>query len=172
MKHDQEGEMHSLTRRFATATVVTLAIVCVIGTAVIASAQLLSELGFDICRPPASAVTAQASFLAENEAAMKKMMSDMAVSPTGDVDAGFVAMMVPHHQGAIDMAVAVLRHGRNPQIRRLAQEIIVTQQQEIAAMRLAVGQPLPPSQPSPVQVPSVRQIEPKSAQPTDLAMEP
>jgi uncharacterized protein (DUF305 family) len=65
-------------------------------------------------------------------------------------------MMVPHHQGAIDMAVAVLRHGRNPQIRRLAQEIIVTQQQEIAAMRLAVGQPLPPSQPSPVQVPSVR----------------
>jgi hypothetical protein len=57
----------------------------------------------------------------------------------------------------------VLRHGRNPQIRRLAQEIIVTQQQEIAAMRLAVGQPLPPSQPSPVQVPS----ESKSAQPTD-----
>ena len=164
--------MHSLTRRFATATVVTVAIVCVIGTAVIASAQLLSELGSDICRAPASAVTAEASFLAENEAAMKKMMTDMAVNPTGDVDADFVAMMVPHHQGAIDMAVAVLRHGRNPQIRRLAQEIIVTQQQEIAAMRLAVGQPLSPSQPSPVQVPSVRQIESKSAQPTDRAMEP
>ena len=164
--------MNSLTRRFATPTVVTLAIVCVIGTAVIASAQLLSELGSDICTAPATAVTAQASFLAENEAAMKKMMSDMAVNPTGDVDADFVAMMAPHHQGAIDMAVAVLRHGRNPQIRRLAQEIIVTQQQEIAAMRLAVGQPLPPSQPSPVQVPSVRQIESKSAQPTDRAMEP
>ena len=89
---------------------------------------------------------------------MKKMMTDMAVNPTGDVDADFVAMMVPHHQGAIDMAVAVLRHGRNPQIRRLAQEIIVTQQQEIAAMRLAIAQPLPPSQPSPVQAPSVRQI--------------
>jgi hypothetical protein len=44
----------------------------------------------------------------------------------------------------------VLRHSRNPQIRRLAQEIIVTQQ-EIAAMRLAVGQPLPPSLPSPTQ---------------------
>jgi uncharacterized protein (DUF305 family) len=82
---------------------------------------------------------------------MKKMMSDMAVTPTGDVDADFVAMMVPHHQGAIDMAVAVLRHGRNPQIRRLAQEIIVTQQQEIAAMRLAVGQPLPPSLAAPTQ---------------------
>ena len=75
----------------------------------------------------------------------------MAVRPTGDVDVDFVAMMVPHHQGAIDMAVTVLRYGRNPQIRRLAQEIIVTQQQEIAAMRLAVGQPLPRSLAAPTQ---------------------
>src|SRR5262249_5206206 len=97
---------------------------------------------------------------------------DMAVNPTGDVDADFVAMMVPHHQGAIDMAVAVLRYGRNPQLRRLAQEIIVTQQQEIAAMGLAVGQALPAAQPSPVQVPSVRQIDSKSGQATDLATEP
>jgi hypothetical protein len=147
--------MNSLTRRFATPTVATLAIVCVIGTAVVASAQLLSELGPDICGAPASEVTAEASFLAENEVAMKKMMTDMAVNLTGDVDADFVAMMVPHHQGAIDMAIAVLRHGRNAQIRRLAQEIIVTQQQEIAAMRLAVGEPLPTSVPSPTQ-PSAR----------------
>jgi hypothetical protein len=61
-------------------------------------------------------------------------------------------MMVPHHQGAIDMAKAVLRYGKNEQLRRLAQEIIVTQQQEIAAMRLALGQPLPPSVPSPTAV--------------------
>jgi uncharacterized protein (DUF305 family) len=87
---------------------------------------------------------------------MKKMMGDMAAKPTGDVDADFVAMMVPHHQGAIDMALAVLRHGQNPQIRRLAQEIIVTQQQEIAAMRLAIGQPLPPSVPLPAEAPPVR----------------
>jgi hypothetical protein len=52
--------------------------------------------------------------------------------------------MTPHHQGAIDMAQAELRYGRNEQLRRLAQEIIVTQQQEIAVMRLAIGQP-PPS---------------------------
>jgi hypothetical protein len=90
-------------------------------------------------------------FLAENDAAMIKMMSGMAVKTTGDVDADFVAMMVPHHQGAIDMALAVLRYGRNPRIKRLAQEIIVTQQQEIAAMRLAVGEPLPPSIASPTQ---------------------
>jgi len=90
-------------------------------------------------------------FLAENDAAMAKMMAAMDIKPSGDVDADFVAMMVPHHQGAIDMAQAQLRYGRNEQLRRLAQEIIVTQQQEIVAMRLALGQALPPSVPSPVQ---------------------
>ncbi len=80
---------------------------------------------------------------------MDKMMAGMEVKPTGDVDADFVAMMVPHHQGAIDMAQAVLRYGKNEQIRRIAQEIVVEQQQEIAAMRLAIGQPLPPSAPAP-----------------------
>jgi hypothetical protein len=79
-------------------------------------------------------------------------------------------MMVPHHQGAINMALAVLRHGRNPQIRRLAQEIIVTQQQEIAVMRLAVGQSLPPSGPSSMEVPTVRRND--SNQSTARTMEP
>ena len=101
-------------------------------------------------------------FLAENDAAMAKMMAAMDIKPSGDVDADFVAMMVPHHQGAIDMAQAQLRYGRNEQLRRLAQEIVVTQQQEIAAMRLALGQALPPSVPSPVQ-PSP--IVPTAAQP-------
>jgi uncharacterized protein (DUF305 family) len=77
----------------------------------------------------------------------------MAVKPSGDVDRDFVHMMVPHHQGAIDMAVAVLRYGHNEKIRRLAQEIIVDQQQEIAAMRLAVGEKIPTSLPVPTQVP-------------------
>jgi hypothetical protein len=97
--------------------------------------------------PPA--VASEAEFLAANEAAMGRMMADMAVAPTGDIDRDFVAMMVPHHQGAIDMAQVILRYGKNDQLKRLAQEIIVTQQQEIAAMRLAVGDPLPPSIPSP-----------------------
>jgi Domain of unknown function (DUF305) len=93
----------------------------------------------------------------------------MAIPPTGDVDSDFVAMMVPHHQGAIDMAVSVLRHGRNPQIRRLAQEIIVTQQQEITAMRLAVGQPLPPSSSAPTRASPGR---PDVGAMTDRQMEP
>ena len=164
--------MSSLTRHLARLTAVTLSILFVVGTAFLASAQLLPKADPDICGTPVYGVGAEASFLVENDAAMRKMMSNMAVRPTGDVDADFVAMMVPHHQGAIDMALAVLRHGRNPQIRRLAQEIIVTQQQEIAVMRLAVGQPLPPSRPSPVEEPSVQRIELKSSQPTDRAMEP
>jgi hypothetical protein len=97
--------------------------------------------------------SSEAPFLSENDAAMAKMMADMEVAPTGDIDRDFVAMMVPHHQGAIDMAKAVLRYGKNEQVRRLAQEIIVTQQQEIAAMRLAVDEPLPPSAASPTQLP-------------------
>ena len=82
----------------------------------------------------------EAPFMADNKTAMAKMMAGMDVKPSGDVDADFVAMMVPHHQGAIDMAQAELRYGRNEQLRRLAQEIIVTQQEEIAAMRVAIGQ--------------------------------
>jgi hypothetical protein len=98
-----------------------------------------------------SAPPHEASFLSENAGAMTKMLVGMEIKPSGDIDRDFVAMMVPHHQAAIEMAVTVLRYSRNPQIGRLAQEIIVTQQQEIAAMRLAVGEPLPPSIPSPTQ---------------------
>jgi len=77
-------------------------------------------------------------FLSENAAAMSKMMADMTIKPTGDVDRDFVAMMVPHHQGAVDMAKAELKYGHNEQLRRLAQEIVATQQQEITVMRNAV----------------------------------
>jgi uncharacterized protein (DUF305 family) len=94
---------------------------------------------------------AEMPFLTENVSAMSKMMVDMGIYPSGDVDRDFVAMMVPHHQGAIEMAQAELRYGHNEQLRRLAQEIIVTQQQEIAAMRLAVGETLPPSAAAPDQ---------------------
>jgi uncharacterized protein (DUF305 family) len=100
----------------------------------------------------------ETAVLAENQSAMDKMMAGMDIKPTGDVDHDFTAMMIPHHQGAIDMAQAELRNGHNEQLRRIAQEIIVEQQQEILAMRLALGQPLPlstaaPDQPSNTAVP-------------------
>ncbi len=101
--------------------------------------------------PAARGQAGEQLFLSENQQVMDKMMQGMAPKPTGDVDTDFAAMMIPHHQGAIDMAVLELRYGRNEQLRRIAQEIIVDQQQEIAAMRLALRQPLPPSTPAPTQ---------------------
>jgi uncharacterized protein (DUF305 family) len=104
----------------------------------------------------------EAPFLAENASAMTKMMIDMGIRPSGDVDGDFVSIMAPHHQGAIEMAQAELRYGRNEQLRRMAQEIIVTQQQEIAAMRLALGRPLPPSAPAPDQISAAEPIDSNS----------
>lgn len=75
-------------------------------------------------------------------------MIAMAVRPTGD----FVEMMTPHHQGALDMAQAYLRYGKNEQLKRISQEIIIDQLQEIAAMRIALGDPVPPSAVVPTQV--------------------
>jgi hypothetical protein len=95
---------------------------------------------------------AEVPFLTDNDAAMSRMMTGMTIQPTGDVDRDFVAMMIAHHQGAIDMAQALLLYGDNERLRRLAQEIIVTQQQEIAVMRLAVGEPLPPMVAAPDQL--------------------
>jgi uncharacterized protein (DUF305 family) len=88
---------------------------------------------------------AEAPFLSDNQAAMKKMMDGMDAKPSGDVDRDFAASMIPHHQGAIDMAQAELRYGHNERLRRIAQEIVIEQQQEIVAMRQAFGQPNPVS---------------------------
>ena len=63
------------------------------------------------------------------------MHKDMAVPLTGDADVDFLAGMIPHHQGAIDMAQVVLKHGKDPKVRKLAQEIIAAQKKEIAMMQ-------------------------------------
>jgi uncharacterized protein (DUF305 family) len=89
---------------------------------------------------PTDAIGLKEPFVAESDAAMARMMDAMVVKPTGDVDRDFVARMTPHHQGAIDMALAELRYGRNERVKRLAQEIIVTQKEEIAAMSLALDE--------------------------------
>ncbi|WP_257575348.1 CopM family metallochaperone [Sphingomonas sanguinis] len=67
--------------------------------------------------------------------AMQRMHQAMAVPSTGDFDRDFAAMMIPHHQGAIDMAEAELRFGKDERLRRLAQGIIVEQRQEISVMQ-------------------------------------
>lgn len=96
-----------------------------------------------------SAATPAQGFLAANAAVMGRMMKAMEGRAEGDVDADFLRLMEPHHQAGIEMAELELRYGRNEQLRRIAQEIIVEQQQEIAAMRLALGRPLPGQGPPP-----------------------
>jgi uncharacterized protein (DUF305 family) len=67
--------------------------------------------------------------------AMKKMMQAMHIEPTGDPDKDFVMMMMPHHQGAIDMANVELKYGKDPEMRRMASNIVSAQEREIAEMK-------------------------------------
>ena len=78
----------------------------------------------------------ESRFEADMNAGMSRMMRDMH-SPgyTGHPDTDFLAMMIPHHEGAVDMARLVLIHGRDPMVRQIAEEIIASQTVEIAAMR-------------------------------------
>ena len=85
--------------------------------------RLLQSLFSPIVLAAVTAIAASAaapgeqSFLADNRAAMATMMAGMEITPSGDVDRDFVAMMVPHHQGAIDMAVALLHYGHNARLK-------------------------------------------------------
>ena len=102
----------------------------------------MSKLGIAILIAYAAVVpagTSSVEFNRENAKAMERMMSAMHQPSTGDVDRDFVSMMTPHHMGAIEMAQLELRYGHNEQLRRMAQEIIVTQKQEIEAMSLAIN---------------------------------
>lgn len=63
------------------------------------------------------------------------MHKDMDITYSGDADKDFVAGMIPHHQGAVDMAKVELRHGKDPEIRKFAQQVIDAQTGEIKMMR-------------------------------------
>ena len=85
----------------------------------------------------------QPSDWSELMAGMEKMhAATKSLAPSGNSDTDFVRMMLPHHQAALDMAKTELLHGKDPQIRRLAQEIITDQQSEVQLMQLWLKQHL------------------------------
>ncbi|GAC1426490.1 MAG: hypothetical protein NVSMB5_21000 [Candidatus Velthaea sp.] len=94
---------------------------------------------------PRVAHAAEAGFDGAVASAMARMDAAMSRAPmSGDPDRDFIAMMLPHHAGAVEMAESELSYGHDPRLRRLAQEIIVTQQSEIDVMR-SVRRDLPSS---------------------------
>src|SRR6187397_1800712 len=90
--------------------------------------------------PPKGTASAE-SFTTSMMRAMERMLEAMNIATTGDPDRDFAAMMIPQHQGAIEMARLELQFGKSPVLRRLAQGIIVEQLQEIEVMQRELRQP-------------------------------
>ncbi|MHB1143650.1 MAG: DUF305 domain-containing protein [Thiobacillus sp.] len=114
---------------------------CVLALSASAKAEndMVGHAHHEMAMPEAEAMRYPAPFqrfVREMDRDMQKMMADMhRPGYTGNVDVDFLAMMIPHHQGAVDMARLLLIHGRDPLTRKLAEEIIASQATEIAAMR-------------------------------------
>jgi len=96
-----------------------------------ALAIAFSGLGYAASLAQLAAADSSKAFADANDRIMHAMM----VEPTGDADRDFVAMMIPHHQGAVDMAKIELQYGNDPALKKMAEQIITSQESEIAFMK-------------------------------------
>jgi uncharacterized protein (DUF305 family) len=103
--------------------------------ALVIAAPAYAQSGHDHSKPMSSAAMPASPATQAFKAANEKMHRDMNVPLTGDADHDFVQNMIPHHQGAIDMAKIALKYGSDPQVRKLAEEVIAAQEKEIGDMK-------------------------------------
>jgi uncharacterized protein (DUF305 family) len=105
----------------------------------LAAPAFAQHAGHGAPRPGANEPASTREFRAAND----RMHRDMAIRFTGNADRDFAAAMIPHHQGAIEMARIQLRHGTDPDMRKLAEEIIAAQEAEIAQLRAFLARTAP-----------------------------
>ncbi len=114
--------------------VMTLAAIATLSTAAIAAQDAATHVHGDTHAPHAVAHDATAP-VDVYAAAMEAMHKDMMITPTGDADVDFARGMIPHHQGAIDMAKILKQHGKDAELQKLADDIIAAQEKEIAFLK-------------------------------------
>jgi len=152
-KLDRSQAVSAFRRSIRWRTAVSLRDLPFIRKTLISLAMILSISGFTFAlaqhqtdtRPVSvpAADSDEQGFVVDSELAISQMSLDMPIDSTGDVDRDFVAMMMPQHRGAIDVARAELKYGHNEGVRRIAQSIIAERENEVSAMRAAVGQLVP-----------------------------
>ncbi len=106
-----------------------------IGTVAFATVALAQQHGGHGAHQGASPPVATSPSTAGYKAANEKMHKEMDIAFSGDADADFVRSMIPHHQGAIEMAKVMLANGKDPELKKLARSIIAEQEKEIGRMR-------------------------------------